>query len=166
MKLYDDHFYCFGCHKHGDVITLTAQLFHLSPHKAAEKLAADFGIVPPPEGSASEKAPKAGKPEKDGMMIQRVRLLSDYERLLRDWKKDHAPPSPANPDFDPYFRFACRELPWIEYMNDCMNSADEYMRDWADRELRGLSLYERMESLLANYRKEVSQNESDGKHAA
>jgi len=57
MKLYDDHFYCFGCCKCGDVITLTAQLLHLSPLKAAEKLAADFRIVPPPEGSDGKREP-------------------------------------------------------------------------------------------------------------
>lgn len=29
MKLYDDHFYCFGYHSSGDVITLVEKLFGL-----------------------------------------------------------------------------------------------------------------------------------------
>lgn len=31
MKLYSDHFHCFGCHEHGDVIKLTGHLLKLSP---------------------------------------------------------------------------------------------------------------------------------------
>lgn len=30
MKLYDDHFYCFGCGKHGDVTDMVGELFGLS----------------------------------------------------------------------------------------------------------------------------------------
>lgn len=44
MKLYDDHFYCFGCQKSGDVIDLAAQFLRLTNHEAAKRLAADFGI--------------------------------------------------------------------------------------------------------------------------
>lgn len=45
MKLNEDYFYCSGCGATGDVIDLTARLFHLSPAEAARKLAADFGIA-------------------------------------------------------------------------------------------------------------------------
>ena len=44
MKLYDDHFYCFGCQKSGDVIDLAAQLLRITNHEAAKRLAVDFGI--------------------------------------------------------------------------------------------------------------------------
>lgn len=44
LKLYDDHFFCYGCHKSGDVIDLVAGLFDLRPGEAAKKLAADFNI--------------------------------------------------------------------------------------------------------------------------
>jgi len=44
MKLYDDHFYCFGCLKHGDVTDMVGELFGISPKEAAEKIAHDFGI--------------------------------------------------------------------------------------------------------------------------
>ena len=49
MKLYEDHFYCFGCGKHGDVISLVAELFAIPPYEAACKLADDFGL-PSPSG--------------------------------------------------------------------------------------------------------------------
>lgn len=166
MKLYDDHFFCFGCRKCGDVITLTAQLFQLTPLKAAEKLAADFRIIPPPEGSAGEKDPEVRIPEKDEKMLYHIRLLSEYERMIRDWKKDYAPPFPVSLDLSPYFRFAWQELPWIEIMNDCMNSSDEHMRIWADQELSKLHLYERMEYLLVHCSREVRQDGYDGNDAA
>ena len=44
MKLYPDHFHCFGCGQTGDVIDLTAQLTGLNARDAAGRLAADFGI--------------------------------------------------------------------------------------------------------------------------
>ncbi len=50
MKLYGDHFHCFGCGAHGDVIDLTAGLLGCSKSEAARRLVADFGyggLVPP-----------------------------------------------------------------------------------------------------------------------
>ena len=44
MKLYDDHFHCFGCQATGDVIEFTSKLFGITALEAAQKLAADFGI--------------------------------------------------------------------------------------------------------------------------
>lgn len=44
MKLYDDHFYCFGCGASGDVVDLAGDLLHLSPIKTVERLCEDFGI--------------------------------------------------------------------------------------------------------------------------
>lgn len=45
LKLYHDHFYCFGCGEHGDVITLTGKLLGLSPIDSAKRLAEDFNII-------------------------------------------------------------------------------------------------------------------------
>lgn len=50
LKLYGDHFHCFGCGAHGDVIDLTAGLLGYSKAAAAKRLEADFGcggFVPP-----------------------------------------------------------------------------------------------------------------------
>ena len=45
MKLYDDHFYCFGCQSSGDAITLVEKLFGLQPLDAAKKIQNDFGLA-------------------------------------------------------------------------------------------------------------------------
>ena len=44
MKLYEDHYHCFGCQANGDVIAFTSKLFAITSLEAAQKLAADFGI--------------------------------------------------------------------------------------------------------------------------
>ena len=54
LKLYDDHFYCFGCGTSGDVIDLAGKLLSLSPKEAADRLCRDFGIHP----DADECRPK------------------------------------------------------------------------------------------------------------
>ncbi len=48
----DDHFYCFDCGAHGDVIDFTAKLFGITDRRAARKLTVDFGLKPnpPPSG--------------------------------------------------------------------------------------------------------------------
>ncbi len=44
LKLYPDHYYCFGCHAHGDVIDLLAKLAALRPVESARILAEQFGV--------------------------------------------------------------------------------------------------------------------------
>ena len=50
----DDHYYCFACGEHGDVIDFVGKLFQLSPYDAARKLMADFHLSPdkPPSAAA------------------------------------------------------------------------------------------------------------------
>ncbi len=50
----DDHYYCFACGEHGDVIDFVSKLFRLSLYDAAQKLAADFRLTPdkPPSAAA------------------------------------------------------------------------------------------------------------------
>ena len=51
----DDHYHCFGCGEHGDVIDFAAKLFGLPLYEAAQQLAADFHLTPekPPRPWAS-----------------------------------------------------------------------------------------------------------------
>ena len=61
LKLYGDHFHCFGCGAHGDVIDLTAGLLSCSKGEAARRLEADFGYggLVPPLGLAACKREQA-----------------------------------------------------------------------------------------------------------
>ena len=61
MKLYHDHFYCFGCGEHGDIIKLTDKLLGLSPIDSVKRLASDFNVLIhddfKPKGQARNQAP-------------------------------------------------------------------------------------------------------------
>lgn len=115
MKLYDDHFYCFGCTEHGDVISLTARLFSLTPLEAAKKLCADFDISCNTDKpyirqhirieSRREKEQKA------------FRILYDYYRLLKKYREEYAPKSEAE-QFHPLFKESLQNLELYGYYCD------------------------------------------------
>lgn len=117
MKLYDDHFYCFGCGRHGDVVDLTAELFCIPPYDAACKLADDFGV----DASAAVVRQPAREELKifreDQLRCQRV--LSEYLRLLTGWKEWYAP---TDPDAEPDDRYveACQMIDTIDYLTDLL----------------------------------------------
>ena len=126
MKLYDDHFYCFGCSKHGDVTDMVGELFEISPKEAAEKIAHDFGI-------SYDKQYGEYKPSKDSVIakIRReqenakknhtFRVLCDYLHLLKDWRIEYAPKS-AEEQPNPLFIKALTETDYIESLLDCFVS--------------------------------------------
>ena len=95
----DDHYHCFACGEHGDVIDFVSKLFHLSLYDAVQKLAADFHLT----------------------------ILSDYAHVLRDWKVRYAPQSPAEAP-DERFVEACHKLDEVEYYLDILTSGNSYER--------------------------------------
>ena len=117
MKLYDDHFYCFGCGRHGDIVDLTAELFCIPPYDAACKLADDFGVD---AGAAVVRQPAREDLKnyrEDQLRCQRV--LSEYLRLLTGWKEWYAP---TDPDAEPDDRYveACQMIDTIDYLTDLL----------------------------------------------
>ena len=117
MKLYDDHFYCFGCGRHGDVVDLTAELFCIPSYDAACKLADDFGVD---AGTAVVRQPAREELKifrEDQLRCQRV--LSEYLRLLTGWKEWYAP---TDPDAEPDDRYveACQMIDTIDYLTDLL----------------------------------------------
>ena len=126
----DDHYHCFACGEHGDVIDLTAKLFDLRLYDAARKLASDFHLAP------DKPLPEAIRREKEHKTrAQRLRenerlcfsVLNEYRRLLLDWKKRYAPQTPEDV-LDERFVEACHRLPWAEYQLDILLQGDSYER--------------------------------------
>ena len=117
MKLYEDHYFCFGCGKHGDVISLVAELFAIPPYDAACKLAGDFGV--------DTSAELVHQPAREELRIFREdqfrcqRVLCAYLRMLTEWKTQYAPIDPnAEPD-DRYVE-ACQMIDTIDYLTDLL----------------------------------------------
>lgn len=117
MKLYEDHFYCFGCGRHGDVVDLAAELLAISPYDAACKLAEDFDVDADAEIVRTPAREELRIFREDQLRCQRV--LSEYLRLLMDWKERYAPTDPnAEPD-DRYVE-ACQMTDTIDYLTDLL----------------------------------------------
>lgn len=126
----DDHYYCFACGAHGDVIDFVSKLFQLSLYDAARKLAADFHLSPYKPPSAAALHAKRIRTEAQ-QLRENERLcfsvLSDYARVLRDWKVQYAPQSPAEAP-DARFIEACHKLDRTEYYLDILCVGDSYER--------------------------------------
>ena len=127
MKLYPDHFHCFGCGQTGDVIDLTAQLTGQNARDAAGRLATDFGI---PMQTGEDTAPRPAK-EIPYHLTRQFReserlcfsVLTDYLHLLRGWKVRCAPNAPDE-SLDDRFVEACQMHCHIEYMADVLTVGD------------------------------------------
>ena len=126
----DDHYHCFACGEHGDVIDFVSKLFHLSLYDAAQKLAADFHLTPDKPPSAAALHAKRIRTEAQ-QLRENERLcfsvLSDYARVLRSWKVQYAPQSPAEAP-DERFIEACHNLDQTEYYLDILCAGDSYER--------------------------------------
>ena len=126
----DDHYYCFACGAHGDVIDFVSRLFQLSPYDAARKLMADFHLSPDKPPSAAALHAKHIRTEAQQLMENErlcFSVLSDYARVLRDWKVRYAP---LTQDEQLHERFieACRNLDQTEYYLEILCIGDSHER--------------------------------------
>lgn len=126
----DDHYYCFACGEHGDVIDFVGRLFQLSPYDAARKLMADFHLSPDKPPSAAALHAKRIRTEAQ-QLRENERLcfsvLSDYARVLRRWKVQYAPKSLEEAP-DERLVEACRSLDQTEYYLDILCAGDSHER--------------------------------------
>ena len=126
----DDHYYCFACGEHGDVIDFAAKLFALPLYEAAQKLAADFHLTPDKPPSAAALHAKRIRTEAQ-QLRENERLcfsvLTDYARVLRRWKVQYAPQLPAEAP-DERFVEACHKLDEVGYYLDILCAGDSHER--------------------------------------
>lgn len=142
LRLYDDHFYCFACAAHGDVIDLTAKLLGIPVLEAIRRLEDDFGIDAHDSPSTARPArPHLSRFREDELLC--LSTLTEYECLLRGWKTEYAPKTSDDP-IDDRFVEACQMLDRIEYLADYLCSAgleervkavDDLMEDGLIRKL-------------------------------
>ena len=77
----DDHYYCFACGEHGDVIDFVGRLFQLSPYDAARKLMTDFHLSPDKPPSAAALHAKRIRTEAQQVHGKRAAVLFCSVRL-------------------------------------------------------------------------------------
>ena len=117
MKLYTDHFYCFGCGAHGDVTDFTAQLYGLSKLEAARKLCSDFGV----SDTITPDTPKRCiRPMTERERIQLAfDVLTDYIVMLKDFRAVYAPLDESE-SLDLRFAESLQQLDYVEYLWDML----------------------------------------------
>lgn len=113
-------FYCFGCHKGGDSVTLVSMLFNITPFEAAKNINKDLGIgIELPQYKSTKMQPlcKSRKYEArtdakeayEKWELKTFITLKNYLHLLMRWKDI------KNPENDLYVR-ALKEIDYIEYL--------------------------------------------------
>lgn len=150
----DDHYHCFACGEHGDVIDLTAKLFDLRLYDVARKLASDFHLAPdkPLPESIRQKWKQKTKAQQLRENEQLCfSVLNEYRRLLLDWKKRYAPQAPED-SLDKRFVEACHRLPWVEYQLDILLQGDSYERSEVVSELTADGYIRKLQARLIEER--------------
>ena len=159
----DDHYYCFACGEHGDVIDFVSKLFRLSLYDAAQKLAADFHLTPDKPPSAAALHAKRIRTEAQ-QLRENERLcfsvLTDYARVLRDWKVRYAPKSSEEA---PNARFveACHRLDETEYYLDILTSGDSHERTEVIQQQMADGKLDRLRQRLEKIHKEETEDGYD-----
>ena len=149
----DDHYYCFACGEHGDVIDFVSKLFGLSLIQAAQKLAADFGLDPNTPQSAAAVPVQPPVVQQRRLVLECTKALTDYERLLNHWKAAYAP-ADMNAPWDERFAQALHELPAIGHVLDLLYSADAKLREDTAKALVNTGALQRIQTNLKHYTEE------------
>lgn len=150
----DDHYHCFACGEHGDVIDLTAKLFDLRLYDAARKLASDFHLAPDkplPEAIRRKKEHKTKAQQLRENEQLCFSVLNEYRRLLQDWEKQYAPQAPEDVP-DERFVEACHRLLWAEYQLDILLQGDSYERGEVVSELTADGYIRKLQARLRKER--------------
>ena len=130
MVVYDDHYHCFACGEHGDVIDLVANLYGLPVLDTANKLANDFGISQD-KPSIKEMQEQLNRKSEAQRLRENEKLcfsaLLAYMKLLQERKRVYAPRSPEDEPNDRFVQ-ACHGLDYVEYLVDTLISGDSYER--------------------------------------
>ena len=159
----DDHYHCFACGEHGDVIDFVSKLFRLSLYDAAQRLAADFHLGPDKPPSAAALHAKRVQTEAQ-QLRENERLcfsvLSDYARILRSWKVQYAPQSPAEAP-DERFIEACHNLDQTEYYLDILCTGDSYERAEVIQQRMADGKLDRLRQRLEKIHKEETEDGYD-----
>ena len=133
-KLYTDHYYCFGCQAHGDVIRLVQELFGLTPIEAVKQINSDFGLgldvdKPPDMAAVNRRKQEIAERKAEQAKIERIyNILLRYYTLLDRYKIRFAPKTPDD-EIDGRFVYALQNIGYAEYMLETFNRFDKEQQE-------------------------------------
>jgi len=151
LKL-DRHFYCFGCHVHGDVIDFVSRLFGISRYDAAQRIAADFGIYAPPPTHPNIIKNNA-EPFRPSVQFC-IFLLKDYLRLLWFWRVQYEPSATEEIPHDRFVE-ACKNIPIVQNLLDELRDRDADFQKHALNNLLEKENWKKLQTYLKQQKKEV-----------
>lgn len=132
LKVWPDHWKCFGCGAHGDNITLVQKLFSLGFADAIKKLNADFGLgidigdaslsdVKRFKKEQTERRKKQIEAEKQREAARQVYYdLVDEEIRLRVILRERRPKE-GDEELDPVYAAALWQLPLVSHLLNNFN---------------------------------------------
>ncbi len=129
-KLYEDHYYCFGCQAHGDVIKLVQELFGLRAIEAVKQINSDFALgldldkPPDMEAVARRRREIAERKAEKARVTHMYDVLLRYFTLLDKYKMRYAPKTPDE-ETDRRFVYALQNIGYAEYMLESFNRFDK-----------------------------------------
>lgn len=154
LKIYPDHFYCFGCGESGDVTGFVAKLFHISQMEAAKKISYDFGLNLF-NGELAIPIKIAPNPNAEYLLwLKKAKTaVTDYLNKLLDWREQYKPHTLSAP-LHSRFCESLQKTSYIEYLNEILqygtdNEKREMFRD-NKNEIR--KIQQRLEKLVADER--------------
>ncbi|MCI6580988.1 MAG: CHC2 zinc finger domain-containing protein [Oscillospiraceae bacterium] len=128
LKLYENHYHCFGCGAHGDTTSLVAQITGLSQYEAAEQLCSAFGVVHTSEKpSIKQNIRRESQREKEQRLF---RVLSDYYHMLCRFRDEYAPED-SESELHPLFAESlARQEEYRYYCDIFISGTDEERNDF------------------------------------
>lgn len=129
-KLYEDHYYCFGCQAHGDVIKLVQELFGLKPIEAVKQINSNFGLgldldKPPDMEKVNRRRREIAECKAEKARVEHMYdVLLRYFTLLDKYKMLYVPTSPDE-ETDRRFVYALQNIGYAEYMLEAFNRFDK-----------------------------------------
>ena len=154
LKIYDDHFYCFGCGATGDCTGFTAKLFGLTQIEAAKKISYDFGLHLFNGEIAVPVNPKLKSENDFHVWLRNANLaVSEYLRQLTEWRTVYAPHNHLEQPH-PLFVESLMKRDYVEYLADLLahSSVEEKKRYYKENGNDIKQIQERLEKLAAEAR--------------
>lgn len=138
LKIYHDHYYCFGCHATGDCTDFAARLFEIPQLEAAKRISYDFGLNLFENGINLPIQVKANpEAEYRRWLTQTSSTITKYMNKLHEWRNRYQLSNQAE-TLHPLFAESLQRTSYIEYL-------DEILRYGSEQEKRKLFEQNRME---------------------
>ena len=157
LKIYDDHFYCFGCTTTGDCTGFVAKLFGLQQIDAARKISEDFGLgLFDRNFAAPIKIAPNPKYEMQKWLSEARLTIKEYLTQLYKWDRDYAPRTPSD-QLHPLFVESLQRIDYIEYLQDVLtHGSEEDKRDLYENDKAEIeTIRKRLDSLAAERKQTI-----------